>query len=86
MKKLQELSTEELTKRKSLLTGCLIAFGILVVFAAFLLIFLKAKPVFFIPLFVFPVILMPIFISLKPLSNELKARPVKNSEGVNDLK
>lgn len=79
MKKLQDLAAEELAKRKSLLTGCFVAFGILLVFAAILLILLKAKPVFFIPLFVFPITLMPIIISLKTISDELKSRGMKKS-------
>lgn len=78
-KNLTEFNSEELTKRKALLTGCLVGFGILVVLAACLLIFLKAAPVLFVPLFVFPIILMPVFILLKSVNDELKSRSIRNS-------
>ncbi|MNU76780.1 hypothetical protein D3C71_663400 [compost metagenome] len=78
-KNLLELNSEELTKRKSLLVGCLAGFGILVVFAAFLLVFFKAKSVLFVPLFVFPIILMPVFILLKSVNDELRSRSTKDS-------
>ncbi|MNJ97500.1 hypothetical protein D3C87_152500 [compost metagenome] len=78
-KNLQEFNPEELTKRKALLTGCLAGFGVLVVLAAFLLIFFKAEPVLFVPLFVFPIILMPLFILLKSVNDELRSRSINNS-------
>lgn len=79
MKNIQDSGSEELTKKKVLLTACMIAFGILLVVAACLLIFLEAKPVFFIPLFVFPITLMPVFISLKTITDELKLHKMEKT-------
>ena len=81
MKNIQDSGSEQLAKKKALLTACIIAFGILLVIAACLLIFLEAKPVFFIPLFVFPITLMPVFISLKTINDELKSHRMKKSAG-----
>lgn len=77
MKKLSELSLNELTRKKSMIKASLIAFAILGVLAALTLYFLKAKPILFIPLIVLPITWFPIFISLKAVSDEIKVRNSK---------
>lgn len=80
MKKLSELSLDELNKKKSTIKAALIAFGIIGVAAAITLFLLKAKPVLFIPLFVLPITWFPIFISLKSITDEIKNRQaIQNS-------
>ncbi|SOD14346.1 hypothetical protein [Pedobacter xixiisoli] len=74
---LAELSTENLTKRRDLLKGVLIAFSIFWVLLIGLAIYFyiaKAKATLFIPLMVFPITLLPLFLQLKPLQTELKNR------------
>ncbi|MNK11547.1 hypothetical protein D3C87_295890 [compost metagenome] len=74
---LAELSTEKLIKRRDLLKGVLIAFGIfwvLLIGLAFYFYIAKSKATLFIPLMAFPVTLFPLLLQLKPLSTEIKNR------------
>lgn len=84
MKRLSELSLEELFKSKTRTTVILIVYAILVliVIAVYGYIrFIKSKPVTFIPFAVLPVMLVPITISLKNIRDEIKLRQsgVKNN-------
>jgi hypothetical protein len=81
MKKLSELNLKELTSRKSKLRGCLIAFVILGVLAVLTLLFLKAKPVSFIPVLVLPMTWLPLLISLKAINEEIKSRNPEKISG-----
>lgn len=74
MKKITELTLEELSERKSKLKGVLIGYGILIVIALLLLIYLKAKPILFVPVSVLPVVGLPLFLSLKMTMDEIAKR------------
>lgn len=74
MKKIAELTLEELSLRKSKLKGVVIGYGILTVFALLLLIYLEAKPILFVPISVLPVIGLPLFLSLKMTMDEIAKR------------
>ncbi|WP_124586490.1 hypothetical protein [Pedobacter sp. KBW06] len=78
MKKLSELSLNELVSRKSTIKACLIAFAILGVLATLTLIFLKAKPILFVALIPLLITWLPILISLKSINDEIKLRNSKN--------
>ncbi len=77
MKKFSALSKEELVKRKSILKSALIALVLLGVIITVVMFFLHPKPVFYIPFLVLPVTWLPIFISLKSVSDEIEARSAK---------
>ena len=84
MKRLSELSLEELFKSKTRTTAILIIYAILVliVIAVYGYIrFIKSKPVTFIPFAVLPITFVPIAISLKNIKDEIKLRQsdVKNN-------
>lgn len=74
---LAELSTEKLLKRRNLLKGVLTAFSLfwllLLCLAAYFWV-AKSNAKLFMPLAVFPVTLLPLFLQLKPLQTELKNR------------
>lgn len=72
--KLTNLTLTELYKRKSTIKGALIAFVILALIAAGILIYLKPKPALYIPLMVLPVTWLPIFISLAAINKEISVR------------
>ncbi|WP_343524069.1 hypothetical protein [Pedobacter sp.] len=74
MKKWSELSLEELNKTSSKLKGVLIGFIILGVLIALALIFLKAKPVLFIPVMVLPITWVPVYGTLKSVNDEIRLR------------
>jgi len=74
MKKIAELTLEELSERKSKLKGVLIGYGVLIVIAVFLLIYLHAKPILFVPVLVLPVVGLPFFLSLKMTMDEIAKR------------
>lgn len=74
---LAALSIEKLTKRRDLIKGVLIAFGVMwLLLIAFAVYFLVAKSTakLFIPLAVFPMTLLPIYIQLPALNKESKNR------------
>lgn len=74
---LAELSTENLTKRRNLLKGVLTAFSIfwlLLIGLAVYFYVTKSNAKLFIPLTVFPITLLPLFLQLKPLNTELEKR------------
>ncbi|KAF2515230.1 hypothetical protein [Flavobacterium foetidum] len=78
-KKLTELTTAELDRRKKLLTGILIGTAVLWLFligAVFFLLVSKSKSLVagFVPILVLPVVLMPLFIYWNQLSAEIKSR------------
>lgn len=84
MKRLSELSLEELFKSKTRTTAILIIYAILVliVIAVYGYIrFIKSKPIIFIPFAVLPIMFVPIAISLKNIKDEIKMRQscVKNN-------
>jgi len=72
MKKLSELSLPELKKRQSVLKGVVIGFAILMLSAICILVYLKAKPVLFIPVFVLPIIWMPILFMANAINQQIK--------------
>ena len=72
MKKISELSLPELNKRKSLLKGIIIGFSVLMLLAISTLVYLKAKPILFVPVFVLPIVWMPILLSLKSTNDAIK--------------
>jgi hypothetical protein len=74
MKKITELTLEELSNRKSKLKGVLIGYGILIIIALLLLIYLQAKPILFVPVSVLPVVGLPLFLSLKMTMDEIAKR------------
>lgn len=76
MKKLSELNLNELTSRRSTLKSSLIAFVILGIGVAILLLFLKARFVTFIPVMVLPITWLPMFTSLQSIDEEIKSRNV----------
>lgn len=74
---LAELSTENLTKRRNLLKGVLTSFSIFWVLLIGLAVYFyitKSNAKLFIPLAIFPVTLLPLFLQLKPLNTELRKR------------
>lgn len=74
---LAELSTEDLSKRKNLLKGVLIAFSsfwVVLIGLAIYFYVAKSNAKLFVPLLIFPITLLPLFLQLKPLSSELKNR------------
>ncbi|MHA3789856.1 hypothetical protein ACX0HA_16735 [Flavobacterium hauense] len=79
MKKIAELTLEELSERKSKLKGVLIGYGILIVIAVLLLIYLHAKPMLFVPVLVLPVVVLPLFLSLKMTMDEIAKRKELNN-------
>jgi hypothetical protein len=74
MKKIAELTLEELSLRKSKLKGVLIGYGILIVIALLLLIYLHVKPILFVPVSILPVVGLPLFLSLKMTMDEIAKR------------
>lgn len=74
MKKIAELTLDELSLRKSKLKGVLIGYGILIVIALLLLIYLHAKPILFVPVSILPVVGLPLFLSLKMTMDEIAKR------------
>lgn len=74
MKKITELTLEELSLRKSKLKGVLIGYGILIIIALSLLIYLRAKPILFVPVSILPIVGLPLFISLKMTIDEIAKR------------
>lgn len=74
MKKITELTLGELSERKAKLKGVLIGYGILIIIALLLLIYLKAKPILFVPVSVLPVVGLPLFLSLKMTMDEIAKR------------
>ena len=74
MKKITQLTFAELSERKSKLKGVLIGYGILIVIALLLLIYLKAKPILFVPVSVLPIVGLPLFLSLKMTMDEIAKR------------
>lgn len=79
--KLSELSNEELNKRKNLLKGVLIGFGIIYLLAIAVMIYLLSVKGFknvpiatLIPIFSLPVIITPILTNLGLVTKELKSR------------
>lgn len=84
MKRLSELSLEQLLKSKVRITGILVAYAIvvLVLIAVYLYIrFVMSRSITFIPFSVLPVMWIPIGISLKNITDEIKERQsyIKNN-------
>ncbi len=84
MKRLSELSMEELQKSKARTTGILIVYAILVLVAIAIygyIRFGKSAPITFVPFAVLPMMCVPITISLKNITDEIKLRQsdVKNN-------
>jgi len=83
MKRLSELSLEELTKQRNALKGVLIAFAL-----SFLVLgciygyiwFVKQGSITCIPLMVLPITWIPLGISLKNLNKEIKSRSVSHKD------
>lgn len=82
MKKRSELSIDELKRTSSILKGALIGFGTLGLIAAITLYFLEANTVLFVPVMVFPIIALPMVMSLKSINDEISSR---NSKSPSDL-
>ncbi|PTT04050.1 hypothetical protein DBR11_00600 [Pedobacter sp. HMWF019] len=78
MKTLSELSLDELIKRKLTLKGALIGFGILIGLVVLIFCFLKPKPILLVPVIAFPITLLPVFISLKSINDEIRSRGSKS--------
>jgi hypothetical protein len=78
MKKRSELSLNELKRISSILKGALIGFGTLGLLSAIVLYFLEANTVLFIPVMVFPIIALPMVISLKSINDEMSSRNSKS--------
>ena len=77
MKRLSELSLEELLKSKARITAVLIIYAILILIAVAIygyIRFVKSGSITFIPFGVLPLTLIPVVISLKNLTNEIKYR------------
>lgn len=84
MKRLSELSLEELLKSKVRITGILVAYAIvvLILIAVYLYMrFVMFRSMTFIPFSVLPVMWIPIGISLKNITDEIKERQsyIKNN-------
>lgn len=84
MKRLSELSMEELQKSKARTTGILIVYAILVLVAIAIygyIRFGKSAPITFVPFAVLLMMCVPITISLKNITDEIKLRQsdVKNN-------
>jgi len=78
MKKWSELSLEELNKTRSKLKGALIGFIILGLLICLTLFFLRSKLVTFIPVMVLPITWLPVYISFKSVSDEIRLRQTEN--------
>jgi hypothetical protein len=74
MKKLQQQSLEELTKSETLLRAILIMYGVIGVIIFFFLLYIQAKPVYFVPVGTLPIIGMPLLIVLKGIKEEIAKR------------
>jgi archaellum biogenesis protein FlaJ (TadC family) len=74
MKKIQQQSLEELTKSETLLRAILIAYGIIGVIIFFLLLYIQAKPILFVPVGVLPITGLPLIIVLKGIKEEIAKR------------
>ena len=74
MKKRSEMNLNELTGRRTMIKSCLIAFGILGILIAALLIFIEAKLTVFIPVMMLPITWLPLFLSLQTINKEIKSR------------
>jgi uncharacterized membrane protein len=84
MKRLSELSLEELLHSKARMTGILIAYAIvvLILIAVYLYIrFVMSRSITFIPFSVLPILWIPIGISLKNITDEINERQsyIKNN-------
>lgn len=82
MKQLSELSMEELIRSKSRLKSVLIglsAISLLLACLYFYLYFFQSRSITFIPLIVLPITWIPLFLSMKNISDEIKFRRMKNS-------
>ncbi len=82
MNTLSELSLDELIKRKLTLKGALIGFGILIGFVILIFFFLKPRPLLLVPVISFPITLLPVFISLKSINDEIRSRNSKSPGNV----
>lgn len=81
---LSDLSNEKLIKRRDLFKGFLIGIGIVwLLMIAFVIYIYTTKDtsnfsfVVFLPIFILPVTLMPLFINVGMLNKEVKARNLK---------
>ena len=85
MRKLSDLSIPELEKRKKLLKGVLIGFGVLLLifYIVFIVLIidkeLKPKMISgfvpaFIPMFTLPIVFLPIIITLNSVNKEIESR------------
>jgi hypothetical protein len=77
MKKPSELSLEQLIKTKKKYKTALIGLSIAVLLALFTYVYLyffQSKNITFIPLIVLPITFVPIFVSLKSVTDEIKLR------------
>ncbi|MHA4894009.1 hypothetical protein ACXZ1K_04600 [Pedobacter sp. PWIIR3] len=74
------LTNEQLIKKKDLLKGVSIGFGIIYIIAIAILIYIFATKGFknlsigLIPIFTFPLTLLPLLINLNTVNKEIKAR------------
>lgn len=77
---LAALSTEKIIKRRNLLKGVLTGFSLMWLVLIALAVYFyvtKSNAKLFIPLAVFPMTLLPLFLQLKTLHSELKKREQK---------
>jgi hypothetical protein len=77
----EELSNEELMKKRDFLKGISIGFGIIFILAISILTYLLAEKGFknvsiatLVPLFTLPIFFVPLLINLSLLKNEIKSR------------
>ncbi len=82
--KLSELSDEKLLKRRDLFKGILIGMYVVCVFLIILLVYIFYNKGFdaisiasFVPVFMLPVITMPLYLQVSLLNKEIKARNLK---------
>lgn len=77
---LQEMNDSDLLTRKNTIKGVIIGFGILFIIAIGTMMSLYANkpfnPVLFMPCFIFPLTLLPMFVIYNSIKTEIKSRNV----------